>query len=346
MANFTEGDKVAWDWGNGTAEGNPPTTWSESENLLFKVAIPGLGSSTPIVLGDQMSNAYQKAQTDAGNFAPDTVSVADLFAGALLPGLLLAGMFLVYQFFAVRTDTVPPTRNSEAVSTSSRGGVRLGLALFAPLLLILAVLGSILTGVAAPTEAASVGAVLAFVLAFIRNRNLAFLSLAVSESVHLIAMIFLIVIAASIFSLIFRGLGGDELIASILEALPGGTYGALIGVMLLIFLLGFFLEFLEITYMVVPLVAPVLLALPMADGSAMPPVWLGVLIAMNLQTSFLTPPFGVSLFYLRSVAPDEVTTGAIYRGVMPFVALQLLALGIVLIFPQLATWLPQTLFAL
>ncbi len=300
-----------------------------------------------IVLGDQISNAYQKAQTDAGNFAPETISVSDLFAGALLPGIMLAGLFIAYQYLATRSVFSSEDTSLEPVGNERpEPRLRVTLALVGPLLLILAVLGSILTGIAAPTEAASVGAVLAIVLAVLRNRDLRFLKPAIAESIHLIAMIFLIVIAASIFSLVFRGLGGDELVGSYLDLIPGGTYGALIGVMLLIFLLGFFLEFLEITYMVVPLVAPVLLALPMPDGSAMPPVWLGVLIAINLQTSFLTPPFGVSLFYLRSVAPDEVTITATYRGILPFVGLQLLALAIVIIFPQLATWVPAVLFAM
>ncbi|MGI9355802.1 MAG: TRAP transporter large permease [Rhizobiaceae bacterium] len=292
-----------------------------------------------IVLGDQMSNAYQKAQTDSGNFAPDTVSVTDLFAGALVPGILLAGLFVIYQLFVLRCDAT-----SDEIDAGGAESGRGLAALLAPLLLIVAVLGSILAGIATPTEAASIGAVLALFLAFLRNRSFEFLNRALTESVHLVSMIFLIVIAASIFSLIFRVLGGDELVASFLGWLPGGTYGALIGVMLLLFLLGFFLEFLEITYMVVPLLAPVLLALPMTDGSAMSPVWLGVLIAINLQTSFLTPPFGVSLFYLRSVAPHEVSTNMIYRGVAPFVLLQLLALALVLVFPQLATWLPAALF--
>ncbi len=298
-----------------------------------------------IVLGDQISNAYQKAQTDAGNFAPDTVSVSDLFAGALLPGLLLAALFVAYQFLTAKlSGSSKPGKAEHLESTQPERRRSPAFALGVPLLLILAVLGSILSGVASPTEAAGFGAVLVVLLAILRNRNLQFLNPAVAESVHLIAMIFLIVIAASVFSLVFRGLGGDVLVTSFLDGLlPGGTYGALIAVMVLIFLLGFFLEFLEISYMVVPLVAPVLLALPLADGSAMSPVWLGVLIAINLQTSFLTPPFGVSLFYLRSVAPREITTPAIYRGVIPFISLQLLALTAVFAFPQLATWLPLIL---
>ncbi|MDD9909459.1 MAG: TRAP transporter large permease subunit [Ahrensia sp.] len=293
-----------------------------------------------IVLGDQMSNAYQVAQTKAGNFAPQTVTVADLFAGALVPGLLLAGLFVVYQLWRLRGVRSTPQEFADADAGSPTNMLS---ALILPLGLILAVLGSILTGVATPTEAAALGALLSMFLGLIRERGTGFLMTAVAEAVHLTAMIFVIVIAASIFALVFRGLGGDALVEGLVQAMPGGTYGALLGVMLLIFVLGFFLEFLEITYMVVPLVAPILLALPMADGSAMSPVWLGVLIAINLQTSFMTPPFGVALFYLRGVVPETVATTAIYCGVVPYIGLQMFALGLVMVFPALAQWLPDLL---
>ena len=290
-----------------------------------------------IVLGDQMSNAWQKAQLDNGNFAPDTVSVADLFAGAFLPGLLLVGLYIAYQLVVARgqveVQDTEPNPNAPA----------LWRVLFSPLFLIAAVLGSMLLGLATATEAASVGAVGALLLAWGRLERSQFKDV-VFESGHLTAMIFLIVIGASMFSLVFRGLGGEETITGFLSELPGGTYGALFLVMGVIFVLGFFLEFLEISFVVVPLVAPILLAMPMADGSAMSPVWLGVLIALNLQTSFLTPPFGVSLFYLRSVASKTITTKVIYRGVTPFVALQLLALLVIAFFPSLATFLPTYLF--
>jgi tripartite ATP-independent transporter DctM subunit len=290
-----------------------------------------------IVLGDQMSNAWQKAQLDNGNFAPDTVSVADLFAGAFLPGLLLVGLYIAYQLVVARgqAEVQDPEPNPNAPA--------LWRVLFSPLFLIAAVLGSMLLGLATATEAASVGAVGALLLAWGRLERSQFKDV-VFESGHLTAMIFLIVIGASMFSLVFRGLGGEETITGFLSELPGGTYGALFLVMGVIFVLGFFLEFLEISFVVVPLVAPILLAMPMADGSAMSPVWLGVLIALNLQTSFLTPPFGVSLFYLRSVAPETITTKVIYRGVTPFVALQLLALLVIAFFPSLATFLPTYLF--
>ncbi len=296
-----------------------------------------------IVLGDQISNAWQKSQLDSGNFAPDTVTVTDLFLGAILPGLLLVGLYCAYflLFHRGTTDADLAEIEDEAVAQDVTRST--GLVLVLPLLLIIAVLGSILAGIAAPSEAAAIGAFGALLIA---GRRLSWgkLNEVVQESAHLTAMIMLIVVGASLFSLTFRGLGGEETIASFLNSLPGGTLSALVLVMGLIFLLGFFLEFLEITYVVVPLVAPVLLAMPMADGSAMSPVWLGILIALNLQTSFLTPPFGVSLFYLRSVAPESLTTPQIYRGVAPFVVLQLLALGIVVAFPQLATFLPRAVF--
>lgn len=291
-----------------------------------------------IVLGDQMSNAWQKKQLDAGEFAPETVSIADLFAGALLPGLLIVVLFVVYlMIIAPRHDFVP-----ESQATPVPTGDLMS-AFLVPIVLILVVLGSILFGLATPSEAAGIGAVGAVALARKRLGKPAINKL-LADSVHLISMIFLIIIGASIFSLVFRGLGGEDTITGLLSDLPGGTYGALIIVMLVIFGLGFFLEFLEISLVVVPLVAPVLLAMPLADGSAMSPVWLGVLIAINLQTSFLTPPFGLSLFYLRSVADRSLPTIALYRGVIPFVALQLLALACVMIWPEIATILPQSLY--
>ena len=292
-----------------------------------------------IILGDQISNAWQKMQSDAGNFAPETVSIADLFAGALLPGLILIILYVLYQFTVSRKSGTVQTD----FETQTRSGAQLVVTFLPPMVLVLLVLGSILCGVATPSEAASVGAVGALVLA--RNRlDRTQMRTVLEGSTHLVAMIFLIVIGASLFSLVFRGLGGEETINAWLADLPGGTYSALFIVMLVIFVLGFFLEFIEITLVVIPLVAPVLLAMPMADGSPMSPVWLGVLVALNLQTSFLTPPFGVSLFYLRSVAPPEIDTITLYRGVVPFVGLQLLTLAIVMMFPVLATFLPNLLY--
>lgn len=294
-----------------------------------------------IVLGDQMSNAWQKMQLDAGEFAPETVSVADLFAGTLVPGLLIVALFIVYLFWKSPSET---TGGQGEAAPFKSGELRsLAMAFLPPVLLIFAVLGSILFGLATPSEAASIGAVGALLLAR-RRLEWGALNSLLQDSVHLISMIFLIVIGASVFSLVFRGLGGEETITALLSQLPGGTYGALIIVMLVIFALGFFLDFLEISLVVVPLVAPVLLAMPLADGAAMSPIWLGVLIAINLQTSFLTPPFGLSLFYLRSVAPVEITTLSLYRGVIPFIFLQIIALIVVMAWPSLATFLPQFLY--
>ena len=291
-----------------------------------------------IVLGDQMSNAWQKMQLDAGEFAPETVSVADLFAGALLPGVLIVLLFSIYLMVRSPTHGREGVKSDQAVSP-----LALMRAFLPPVVLIFAVLGSILFGFATPSEAAGIGAVGAVILARKRLARPAIDKL-LADSVHLISMIFLIIIGASIFSLVFRGLGGEETITRLLSDMPGGTYGALIIVMLVIFGLGFFLDFLEISLVVVPIVAPILLAMPLADGSAMSPVWLGVLIAINLQSSFLTPPFGLSLFYLRSVADQSLTTAALYRGVVPFIALQLLALAFVMAWPPLATILPQWLY--
>ena len=293
-----------------------------------------------IVLADQMSNAWQQAQVQSGNFAPETISVSDLFAAAIFPGLLLVGFFVVYLYWVSKPSGKPETDESFADVSI----FKIVTSFLPPLLLILAVLGGILAGIATPSEASSIGAVGSLILAH-RRVNLEMLRNVLEDSVHLVSMIFLIVIGTSIFSLIFRGLGGDETISGWLQDMPGGTTGALLIVMLVIFFLGFFLEFLEITYIVVPLVAPVLLGMTMPDGASMSPVWLGVLIAINLQTSFLTPPFGLSLFYLRSVAGDIITIAQLYKGVTPFIFLQLLTLLIVAVFPQIATFLPQLLFA-
>ena len=278
-----------------------------------------------VVLADQIAAAYQLAQTRRGGFAADTVTVGDLFAGALVPALLLAGTYVAWHM-----------ARGGGAAAQVKLPERPGLALAAPLLLVVAVLGSILGGLASVSEAASLGALGAIALAATRLPTV--LRPALLEAGRLTGIIFAIVIGASVFSLVFRGLGGDARIQTWLSTLPGGTWSALTAVLLLVFLLGFILEFVEITVVVVPLVAPVLLADP-----AVPPVWLGVLLAMVLQTSFLTPPLGVSLFYLRSVMPPDVPTGALYRGVWPFVALQALVTLAVLAVPTLATALPATL---
>jgi len=352
-----------------------------------------------VLLGDQLSSAYAEAQRRQGVFSPDIVSVGDLFAGALIPGLLLVGAYVGYQVFVALTNpkASPAVPRSE-LQPDIAGILR---ALLPPLLLIIAVLGSILGGLATPTEAAGVGAVGATLLAAARNAGGVGNSLAgrlfvltgglglagliastlvvdlragadgiafaialvlagmamvgglgalvrlqrtgvldevMTATARISAMVFVILIGASLFALVFRELGGDQSVRQALEAVPGGTFGALAAVMLVMFLLGFFLDFIEITFVVVPIVAPILLMM------GVDPVWLGVMMALNLQTSFLTPPFGFALFYLRGVAPPEVRTGQIYRGAAPFVVIQVLAIAAVAAFPWLATALPGLLY--
>lgn len=291
-----------------------------------------------VMLGDVMSSAYQQAQLSQGNFSPDTVSVGDLFAGAILPGLLLVAMYIAYLLITawVKPESMPAhIRSDEPPLTFSR----VASALLPPLSLIFAVLGSILGGYATPTEASGVGAMGALLLALQRKGlSLKRLREIMRGTLRISSMVFLILIGASVFSLVFRGYGGDDGVRAVLQSLPGGVVGAVLIVMLVMFLLGFVLDFIEITFVVVPIVAPVLL------GMGLDPVWLGIMIAINLQTSFLTPPFGFALFYLRGVAPAEISTKQIYRGVIPFVGIQLLALVILAIFPELATWLPGKIY--
>jgi len=355
-----------------------------------------------VLLGDVLSSAYQQAQLAQGNWSPDTMSTGDLFAGALLPGLGLVGLYMLYQAIValVRPDSSPAI----APEPSQEGRPDFGAlahALAAPLVLIIAVLGSILGGVATPTEAASVGAVGALLLAGLRLEAarpapiyaggaalvgllvlttgmdlrlgraaippgdrigiiIAFglcallfwgvlvsawrawragvLGAVVRSTSQITAMVFVILIGAAVFSLVFRGLGGDVAVDHFLSSLPGGRLAAVALVMAVMFVLGFFLDFIEITFVVVPIVAPILLQMDID------PVWLGVMMAINLQTSFLTPPFGFALFYLRGVAPPSVRTGDIYRGVIPFVIIQIIALALLAAAPQIATWLPGVLF--
>ena len=293
-----------------------------------------------VLLGEVMSNAYQQAQLAQGIFAPDFVSIGDLFAGAIVPGLLLVLAYAAYVWILalLKPELAPAASNGEAQVSAADLFKALLRGLLPPILLIVAVLGSILGGLATPTEAASVGALGALLLALIRGKlGIAVLHEVAIETTRVTAMVYLILVGATIFSSVFRGFGGDVLIEEILTGLPGGVFTATLLVMLLIFLLGFILDFIEITFMVVPLVGPILLAM------GVDPVWLGIMIAINLQTSFLTPPFGFSLFYLRSVAPKEVATGEIYRGVIPFIILQLLLLVLLALIPELATWLPDRL---
>ncbi|MDP7548716.1 MAG: TRAP transporter large permease subunit, partial [Alphaproteobacteria bacterium] len=358
-----------------------------------------------VVLGDQISNAYQEAQRILGNYAPDPVSVGDLFAGALIPGFCLVGLYILYQvaIAILRPETSPPIPRGELTQglTSREVGLKISRALVAPIVLIVSVLGSILAGIATPTEAAAMGAIGATLLGGLRMGGAsgrpiyaatiglvvllvlaAFFDLRLGRDVvsngdtvtmiigaiccllltwgivvslwrvyrggalheviqgttKISAMVFGIVIGAQLFSLVFRGFGGDDLVHGFLVSLPGGVLGAMLAVMAIMFVMGFFLDFIEITFVVVPIVAPILLQMDIN------PVWLGVMIAVNLQTSFLTPPFGFALFYLRGVAPASVTTLQIYKGVVPFVTIQVLALVLLSFFPGLVTWLPKVIY--
>ncbi len=285
-----------------------------------------------VLLGDTLSSAYQQAQLDMGVFSPKTLSVGDLFIGALIPGLLLVGLYIAYVAAVAifQPHKAPPAKDLQppALSELLRG-------FLPPILLMATVLGSILAGAATPTEAAGVGALGAALLALLRGRlPWARLAEVSRETMKVTCMVFMILIGAAVFSLVFRGFGGDELIHSAFNAMPGGVIAATALVMLVIFLLGFILDFIEITFVVVPIVGPILLAM------GVDPIWLGIMIALNLQTSFLTPPFGFSLFYLRGVAPASVATAEIYRGVAPYIVLQLLVLAALALWPSLATWLP------
>ena len=369
-----------------------------------------------VLLGDQLSTAFQQAQFSMGNFSPDAVSVNDLFAGALIPGLVLVGMYIIYQIIIaiIRPDSCPAIPRDELTTIDGTSMLRTMVStLFAPLALIVAVLGSILAGLASPTESAAMGGTGALMMAGYRVdprrgrliviggiclaimllttvlfdlrmqretlTTLEWLAIFVAlvcavglvlgiftaimrvysmrddqgesilpqimlQTMIVSAMVFVILIGASMFSLVFRGLSGDEVVEAVLHNLPGGTLTVLLLIMLVMFLLGFILDFLEIIFIVVPIVGPVLLQMEVAPGVPMSPVWLGVMMAVNLQTSFLTPPFGFSLFYLRGVAPSTIQTMQIYKGVIPFVVIQLLMLVVLWFFPALATWLPNAIY--
>lgn len=285
-----------------------------------------------VLLGDILANAYQQAQLSMNVFTPKTVSVGDLFVGALIPGIVLVGLYILYLtvYAHLKPDAAPPAEEEDV----SIGEVLHGL--LPPLLLIFLVLGSILLGAATPTEAAGFGAVGALILAWLRRQlTLERLRDAVIDTLGVTCMVFMILIGAAVFSLVFRGFGGEELIHTFFVDMPGGVMGATLVVMLVIFLLGFILDFIEITFVVVPIVGPILLAM------GLDPIWLGIMIALNLQTSFLTPPFGFALFYLRGVAPESVPTSAIYRGVIPFIIIQLTLMTALWFMPEMATWLPE-----
>ncbi|GGL77132.1 TRAP transporter large permease [Wenxinia marina] len=293
-------------------------------------------STVLIFMGDMLSGINAQVQMEKGNFAPVPVSVGDLFAGALLPGILLVGLYTLYVIFKAITD--PTSCPATPVPPEERRGLvrEVAVALIPPLVLILAVLGSILGGVATPTEAASVGAVGSMVLAALRWRmSFRVLRETVVATATITSMVFIILFGASVFSIVFRLMGGDNLVHTFLSSLPGGTTAAVLMVMAIMFVLGFILDTFEIIFIVIPITAPILLALDVD------PVWLGVIVGVNLQTSFLTPPFGFALFYLRGVAPDDLPTSAIYRGIIPFVLLQIVAIALLFVFPQIVTWLPR-----
>jgi len=284
-----------------------------------------------VLLGDVIASANR----DAG-IGAEPVSVGDLFAGAMLPGLLLVSMYIIYILvYAKLKPESAPAIKSDKNATSFQWRY-----LLLPLLLILTVLGSILTGVATPSEAAALGAIGAIILAiYSKEFSWKRLTQVTRSTTKTSSMVFMILIGASIFSLVFRAFGGDDLIRDALSGLPGGAIGAMVVVMLVMFLLGFILDFIEIVFVVVPLTAPALLSM------GIDPIWLGIMIAVNLQTSFLTPPFGFALFYLRGVTPNSVATSQIYRGVIPFILIQLSLLILMSIFPQVVTWLPSMLYS-
>ncbi|QDU65525.1 TRAP transporter large permease [Engelhardtia mirabilis] len=273
-----------------------------------------------VVLGDQLG-----------------LSVGDLFVGALVPGLMLAGFFALYVVAVafLRPELAPAIPAAERAEAAGSLGLDVVRVLLPPLTLILVVLGSIFAGIATPTEAGALGALGACLLAAVSGRfTLAALRGTARETMRLTTMVVFLLIGSTAFSLVFRGVYGDVWIEDLLTGLPGGVVGLLIVANVAIFLLGFFIDFFEIAFIILPLIAPAARALGIEDDQM---VWFGVMIAMNLQTSFLTPPFGFSLFYLRGVAPKEIPTSAIYRGAVPFIAIQLVALGLVIAFPELVT---------
>lgn len=291
-----------------------------------------------VLLGDILSSAYQQAQLSMGIFTPKTMSIGDLFVGAIIPGLLLVVMYIGYLVIISRLkpESAPV---AEPDSENTLSTLRLVQSLLPPVILIVAVLGSILTGIATPTEAAGVGALGATLLALSRGQlSVERLRDVARSTTEVTSMVFLILIGAAVFSLVFRGFGGETLVEELFRDMPGGVITATLVVMVVIFLLGFILDFIEITFVVVPIVGPVLLAM------GLDPIWLGIMIAINLQTSFLTPPFGFALFYLRGVAPDSVRTGDIYRGVIPFIGIQVVLMLMLTLCPSLATWLPSIIF--
>ena len=314
--------------------------YSEEVSTGLIAATGTLGQIIPpsialVILGDVLATAYQQAQLSMGNFSAKSFSVGDLFVAAIIPGLLLVIAYSFYFIFNISQKTF----NYEKSEEKSVSLVNILKILIPPFLLIFSVLGSIILGVASPTEAAGIGAMGSILIAVL-NRKLSFsvLADAVKQTAFISSMVFMILIGASIFSLVFRGFGGEELITNLFDAVPGGLFGSMLIVMILVFLLGFILDFIEISFVVVPIVGPILIAMG-AD-----PLWLGIMLAINLQTSFLTPPFGFALFYLRGVTPEKIKTETIYKGVIPFIMIQILILCLVAYFPFLATYLPSAIY--
>jgi tripartite ATP-independent transporter DctM subunit len=316
--------------------------YSSSQATGIICATGTLGQIIPpsialVLLGDILSSAYQQAQLNMGIFTPKVVSIGDLFVGAIIPGLILVVLYCAYVILFAKPHSQPQQEEAQPLAVNKLSRAMRNL--LPPIFLIAAVLGSILTGAATPTEAAGVGAFGATLLAMFKGQlSVVRLREVAQNTTEVTSMVFLILIGAAIFSLVFRGFGGEELVEQFFAQLPGGVVSATILVMVVIFLLGFVLDFIEITFVVVPIVGPVLLAM------GLDPVWLGIMIAINLQTSFLTPPFGFALFYLRGVAPASVETADMYRGVAPFIIIQLLLMLMLSVWPALATWLPAAIY--
>ena len=285
-----------------------------------------------ILLADVLSSAYQQAQLNLGIFTPETVTISDLFAGALIPGLLLPIMFIFY-IKSLKINNI-----SKNITKDIDKNINLVSSFFPPILLIVTVLGSIVLGIATPSEAASLGAIGSLLIALIKNKlSFNIIRNTSRGTIKLTSMVFLILIGATFFSLVFRGFEGEELIQNLLSHGPENKYLSLIITLGIMFFLGFILDFIEIIFIIIPLLGPLLFSY------GFDPIWVGILIAMVLQTSFLTPPFGFSLFYLRGVAPKEIPTKDIYKGVLPFIIIQIIAIGLVFIFPQIALFLPDLL---
>ena len=285
-----------------------------------------------ILLADVLSSAYQQAQLNLGIFTPETVTISDLFAGSLIPGLLLPVMFIFY-IKSLKINNI-----SQNIIKDTGENINLASSFFPPILLIATVLGSIVLGIATPSEAASLGAIGSLLIAFTKDKlSFNIIKNTSKGTIKLTSMVFLILIGATFFSLVFRGFEGEELIQNLLSHGPENKYLSLLITLGIMFFLGFILDFIEIIFIIIPLFGPVLFSY------GFDPIWVGILIAMVLQTSFLTPPFGFSLFYLRGVASKEIPTKDIYKGVLPFIIIQVIAIGLVFVFPQIALFLPDLL---